>query len=291
MNIIILTCLLCIQTLIPTDNSEELFENASSTKTTKVYFLEKPSIKISIACAFSLSAHYILEFISTYAHEHGHGMASGTNYAVEMIPNNNILQPWHGVCRAQSAVFNQFIFTLAGPLAGISTTLIQLSLLNALSNFIDSKSSNATRIKSPIHFFSNARKTGKKIGAAISSKQSFSDAFSKTSILSLTTNILLHLRIGRIVGECIYGLLPYHHKSQLATDVGGGDGEKIWRMILGKTCPTFCGNLAYMTLAVIAIPYLIGILEALYEKKYPNEKFDQEDTRKLIIQCLEPFSQ
>lgn len=247
--------------------SSEKIEGPKSIFTKKLTKAVSFSAKLATACSAALGAHYVLEYVSTYMHEHGHGMASGGDYIVTMIANNNILEPLHGITHYKNSAANPLLTTLAGPLAGISATYIQIIALKMLDEHMHNKSLRTSLhegLKFPITFFINAVKTGKKYGSMMLNLQSTSALKNKT-LTEFTIDGLLFLRMGRLVGESIYGLLPYYDQSVI------GDGEKIWKTIFGPHVPTFTGNLAGITLVIISSPYIIGAAQAVYEKVYKKQ--------------------
>jgi hypothetical protein len=65
------------------------------------------------------------------------------------------------------------------------------------------------------------------------------------------------MRMGRIFGEAIYGLLPY--------DYPNGDGIKIWQAVLGKRTPKIQVSLVLAALIPLLTPYIIGALLGYYQ--------------------------
>lgn len=226
------------------------------------------SAKFVGACIIALSAHDVLEWISTFVHEHGHGIASGGNYSIKMMRRGNVLQPWHGRATMENRA-HLLLRILGGPLLGMLATYIQLIILTMLREYKNNKSLRISfyeGLKSPIAFFTNAVEKGKKYSSLTLEKQAIFCLLKNKTVTSFTIDALILLRMGRLIGELVYGLLPYYDTSRLVRSVGGGDGEKIWKMLLGSQVPTFTGNLSYITLAIITAPYLIGAMQAIYER-------------------------
>src|ERR1700733_7536963 len=115
----------------------------------------KSSAKLATVCAAALSGHYALEYISTFAHEHGHGIASGDKYTVTMIQNHNILEPWNGITHFTTDK-KSFLKTFAGPLTGLTITYAQCIALTMLDGYLDDKTLSQSFYKGlnfPISFF------------------------------------------------------------------------------------------------------------------------------------------
>jgi len=212
---------------------------------------------IILACEIALAPHSVFEFISVYAHEHGHGLASGGNYKVKMIKNDGIINPWGGKCSCTQEGAYPLFTKLAGPATGVFITCIQSISLNITKEYLENKSFSTSFNKSlyfPITFFPNAINTGLTYGSMLINTQSI-NLLSSNPLITLHINIILFSRMGRIIAESIYGFLPYDCEYENTP----GDGEEIWKMIFGKKCPTFKGNLVYITLTILLIPYIIGI--------------------------------
>lgn len=119
--------------------------------------------KVAIGGAISLCAHYVLEYIAVYVHEHGHGLARGnTNYTVEMKQSGHPLCPWNGVCHGDAS---SFLITAAGPLAGLCGRYLQCIAIETLDGYMQGKSlkeSAQQGLRHPFLFFSKAKQTAKK---------------------------------------------------------------------------------------------------------------------------------
>ncbi|HTM05763.1 MAG TPA: hypothetical protein VL201_00825, partial [Patescibacteria group bacterium] len=118
-------------------------------------------------CKTVLIPHNILEHISTCVHEHAHGLASGKSYILKMEKQNNILQPWKG---ATLETTDTFFSTLAGPIAGVSTTYIQTIGLNIAKGYLENQPLNISfnkGLRYPIAFFPTAINTGIKYGSLL----------------------------------------------------------------------------------------------------------------------------
>lgn len=237
--------------------------------------------KLAAASAIALSAHHVLEYVSTYAHEHGHGIASGQDYDVRMLPSKSksnlskLFIPWLGITEYYDEPTNVLLATLAGPLTGTATTYTQMVALKVLDGYMHNKSLSESLyegLKTPITFFTNAMETGKKYTSIIMNQQS-TNSLTNKSITSLAIDELLFARMGRLVLESIYGLLPYKPRNVPDHPDILGDGEKVWKMIFGPNIPTFTGKLTHMVLATMVSPYIIGAAQAVYQKIQPQKTF------------------
>ncbi|HLX52847.1 MAG TPA: hypothetical protein VKR58_02845 [Aquella sp.] len=234
----------------------------------KTTFIENVTniTKLALSPVLALSTNYILDYISSYAHEHGHGIASGGNYRVKIIPVKSIIFPWSGATQFLDRYEPLSLLTiLAGPLAGILAIYIQTAALTTFNEYIHKKQTLSTALstglKSPIPFFTKAIKTGEQYTSMVINPQSPNPLTNKT-LTALTIDTLLFLRMERMITESIYGLLPYHHPTV------SSDGETIWHMLLGARAKlfSFTGTLANMAHITIATPYIIGAAQAVYKK-------------------------
>lgn len=267
-------------------SSSSIFSN-EKTETEKPTLIQKITTagtflaKLAAASAIALSAHHVLEYASTYAHEHGHGIASGQDYDITILPNKSksnlskLFIPWLGITDFYDEPTNVLLTTLAGPLIGTSTTYAQMVALKVLDGYMHSKSLSESLyegVKYPITFFTNAMETGKKYTSMIIDQQS-ADSLTDKSITSLAIDELLFARMGRLVLESIYGLLPYKVGNVPGRPDILGDGEAIWKMIFGPNIPTFTGKLTRMVLATMVSPYIVGAAQVVYKKIQPQKTF------------------
>ena len=216
------------------------------------------SAKVAIGAAVSVCAHYVLEYMATYVHEHGHGLTGGNpNYTIEVIPSGNLLGPWHGACHG---THGSFLSIAAGPIAGLCARYIQCMAIETLDGYMQGKSlkeSAQQGLRHPFLFFSKAKQTAKNYCSYALNKET-DEQISEPTWSSVMLNCLLFLRCRSLLGEFTYGLMPYSHP--LAN--GNGDGERLWRMLFGNNCPTFNPDLKTFTLGILSAPYLLGMLEA-----------------------------
>jgi hypothetical protein len=250
--------LLCTPSLFTTEKI------TTEKKTEQKKELEENLLKVATASVLGLGTNYILSYMSSYAHEHGHGIASGGKYTSTIIPTGDIFAPWMG--KTEMSYPSNLLFTiLAGPLAGVSATYAQGVALKTFNEYMHNKKSLREALyeglKFPATFFSNAVKTGEKYTSAIMNPQSTNPITNKT-ITALTIDAVLFLRMKEIVEDSIVGFTPYHRPGFTY------DGEIIWNLLLGARAKMFTwGNLAYATLhATMGVPYLIGAAKALYKK-------------------------
>jgi hypothetical protein len=212
--------------------------------------------KIAVGSAGSLYAHHVLEYISTFAHEHGHGIAGGNpDYFIELTPTKNPLMPWKGACFGGNGSFTTII---AGPLAGICTTYIQCIALETLKGYLHGsslKESAQQGLHQPFLFLSQLRQTVKDYCSYM--VNTADTEITEPSWSQVFLNSLMFLRCGRIIGETIYGLMPYSFEG------GNGDGEKIWKMMLGQKCPTFKADLMTLTCGVLLVPSFCAMADIL----------------------------
>jgi len=252
-----------LQTSCATENDNALKDTATETSQVEQDKLEKAKInpwrlaaKMAVGTAVSLYAHYLLEYITVCAHEHGHGLAGGDpNYTIAVNPTSNPIQPWHGVCMGG---VSSFFSIAAGPLAGLCATYLQCITIETLKGYMQGKSLKESAqhgLRHPFLFFSKAKQTAKIYCSSALNKKSDKE-ISEPSWSSVVLNSLMLLRCGRMTGESIYGLMPYRYEA------GQGDGERLWKMIFGDNCPTFKANLPALTLMIMYIPYAMGALEA-----------------------------
>ncbi len=232
------------------------FSSFASNKTTEIQSLLKKTISSTsnFIIATILIPHNIFEHISTCVHEHGHGLARGESYTIKIKKQNDIFQPWQAEAIDCG---NTFFESLAGPLAGLSITYIQIIGLNMAKGYLEKQPLSLSfnkGLKYPITFFPAAINTGIKYGSLLINPQSI-NLLNLNAFISLYLDIFLFSRMGRIIGESIYGLLPYH----IRYHGNPGDGEKIWKKLFGENVPTFKGNLVYITFALLFLPYIIGI--------------------------------
>lgn len=219
--------------------------------------------KIAVGGAVSLYAHYLLEYITVYIHEHGHGITGrDPNYTTEVVPSGNLLAPWNGICNGG---VSSFFSIAAGPLAGLCARYVQCIAIETLDGYLNGKSlkeSAQQGLRHPFLFFSKAQQTGKKYCAYALNKNT-DKQISEPTWSSVILHNLLFLRCGSMIGEFIYGLTPYNMQYQ-GID---GDGERLWKMVFGDNCPTFsCRNLPVFVLGIMIGQYVAGALIACQSK-------------------------
>lgn len=229
---ILLTALLAIsvtQTTLPAESNQPCNENIATPKST---LTEKITIaaKLATTCAIIFGSHYILEYLTGYAHEHGHGIASGKNYTIEMIPTGNPIAPWSGVCYTDSKA-NRFFTVLGGPLAGMTCTYVQTIIFKTLDEYMHNESlrtSFCKGLKAPITFFDLTKR--------IEEIEIQSNNVSIKNLATLIVNGLLFLRVANLGEQSICGLTPFYgllSKLNLIPE-HTSDGEKLWKMILRR---------------------------------------------------------
>lgn len=179
------------------------------------------------AVASVVALNQILTYISLYAHENGHGIASlDPKYKVTILyPKNltTLLNPAAYTTLVYPTTKNHKILTLAaGPLAGIFTTCSQLAGLEILHRSIGKSPSWAGKVL-------NILKTG---------------------------------RVISVIYEAIYGFLPLNVDASVDSTggtSGHGDGHGIWQILLNNlNCPTINNKYYLLTLATGLLGFYIS---------------------------------
>jgi Peptidase M50B-like len=229
--------------------------------------------------ALALAINIPLEYASTVSHELGHALVnklfSGDKIDIGVEPNLTptfLVQPWTGWarCSGNSTKLQDAFTLIAGPLAGIGMTQLQLILLTKLRKKYNISTSKAKqdssvqtekKLPDPAAFMMKLYKYSyKNTSHLLKQERTVINDDSTIDSLTVAQEVLFFLRCSRIVGESIYGFTP------LSTDKGG-DGQRMWSLLLDKPLNgTY--NLIGLTTAVMLSPFIAGIGKATIDKMY-----------------------
>lgn len=180
----------------------------------------------------------VLNYISTYVHEHGHGLAGGDpNYKVTMIPVYRGLG-WSGLCESriprETTAYNHFKHIIAGPLAGIFTIYMQAIGINFIDGTLNQKNWKDSLIFNPFSIITSIV---------------FPNLQPETSFAKMIISGVKLATWFRLVNDVRDGLFPNTDNNR--------DGSRLWNIVLGKRCP------AIISYASESIRYLAIVAPAI----------------------------
>ena len=234
--------------------------------------------KAVTGCIVGLGVHFVGEYFSTFAHEHGHGLTAQatnnqvTSYEIELINNSNIFTPWIGACKLNRSSSNyteiqDLLFSLGGPLSGLATTYVQCMAIESIYHLSQGNSiKQATKkgLKSPYTFFSDTANIAQAVCESVWGKDK--KPLKEPTFSEIVKWWCMMFRSSRIVGEFLYGLTPLHLKDAYVAE---GDGISIWKVLAGKNCPQYSANLAGLSAIPLMSAVVTGMVRAWNNTKQP----------------------
>lgn len=232
--------------IITTKNTETSESIINENKKQKNTPLLSPAETFIIAAPAAFCMNNILDYISTFVHEHGHGLASGHPYEIKL--NTNFIS-WGGKCipkeNFECTTLKAVIILLAGPLTGLCTMYLQNIGIEMLDGALEKrpwKESLRKGLCYPFSFFSYLKS---KLQDNSTEKNDHQNTLTLAAKMSLNTlRIMTWIRFATQIME---GFTPLN--------IPNSDGLRVWKTIVGENCPTINPDPG-ITLAILA-PLLI----------------------------------
>lgn len=267
-----------------TPEQTEIVESTDNQPTQPIEQSYYTFLKSFAAPAATLGISSMLDLMSTYAHEHGHRLASGRPCAITVYTLDGLC--WGGSCKPiltpeeKIKLLNNYDFSkdpgyltmrLGGPLAGLFTIYLQNIVIELIEGAIDEKPWRQSLQKGlcyPFSLFSDSKNFFIKNISSTEEKACLKQPEVKSEWKMYAKSALCMLKViqwMRFSSDLMQGLTPLNLSRERTEKLIDGstrsyisncDGLALWKGILGNHCPTIHPTIGLL-LAMVT-PFIIA---------------------------------